>query len=297
MIRDAHPIPRREGAVMLALPRRAIARAALIRRSRAWPPGPLLLLALLVLASCSDGQAGAIPTRSAVTATPTSVTLPCAATAAGAHTPATPPVVYVALAASDGNGVGAAHPFTQGYVPLLITRMPAGSRCLNLSVSGTTLHEALSTELPLALQAQPSLVTVWLVGNDFSECVSLQNYAADLDTLLGALSRQTRAHVFVADLPDMSQVPRFQHGAVDAGPCLQGADTSQVRALAARWDSVIATAVTHYGATLVDLFGWNLAAHPELIASDGFHPSAAGYAQLADFFWAQIQAHGGVPQG
>jgi lysophospholipase L1-like esterase len=200
------------------------------------------------------------------------------------------------MAASDGNGVGADHPFTEGYVPLLIRRLPPGSRCLNPSISGATLDEALGSELPITLQAHPTLVTVWLAGNDFSTCMPLAQYGTELDTLLGTLQGQTRAHVFVANLPDMSLLPRFQDGAAGAGPCLQGAGATQIRALVAQWNGVIAATATRHSDTLVDLFDSDLAAHPEYIASDGFHPSTAGYTRLADIFWAQIQAHGGVSQ-
>ncbi len=268
-------------------------RAASTRRPPAWRRLALLVL-LPTLASCGGGSAGGT-SRHATTPTPTPVTLLCAPAAQGAPTPVVPPVVYVAMAASDGNGVGADRPFAEGYVPLLIKRLPPGSRCLNPSVSGTTLHEALSSELPITLQARPTLVTVWLAANDFSDCVPLQQYGADLDTLLGALQSQTRARVFVANLPDMSLLPRFQNGALEAGACLQGASASQIRALAVQWNGVIAGAVTRHSDTLVDLFHSDLASHPEFIASDGFHPSTAGYARLADLFWAQIQAHGGVP--
>jgi len=35
--------------------------------------------------------------------------------------------------------------------------------------------------------------------------------------------------------------------------------------------------------------GNELTAHPEYIGSDGFHPSAQGYARLASLFWKAIQ--------
>lgn len=237
----------------------------------------LLALILAILAGCGGGAVSAPPPP---TASPTPV----------------PPVIYVAVGASDAVGVGAANPNTQGYVPLLISQLPAHSQALNLGISGNTIHPALTNELPAAIAAHPTLVTVWMAGNDFKGCTPLDQYGADLNTLLGQLQTQTRARVFVANLPDMSLLPAVRQAeTAGGGPCLQGKTNDQVRALTEQWNTVIAAAVAQHGDFLVDLFHSDLAAHPELIYSDGFHPSSAGYQLLAAVFWAQIQAHGNLP--
>jgi acyl-CoA thioesterase I len=244
----------------------------------------LLMGVALALAACESG------TGSAATAPPTATPPPTPSPTA------VPPVVYVALGASDAVGVGADDPNTQGYVPLLIAKLPRGSEALNLGISGIELHGALTSELPQALSDHPTLVTVWLAANDFTDCAPIQQYEADLDALLAQLQTQTKAHVFVANLPDMSLLPAVQNGAFGDKPCLAGESTSQIRAQVKQWNQVIAAAVTRHHDVLVDLFNSDLASHPELIYRDGFHPSTAGYARLAALFWAQIQAHGGVPQ-
>ena len=50
------------------------------------------------------------------------------------------------------------------------------------------------------------------------------------------------------------------------------------------WNRAIEAIAHRNGATVVDLFShWaELAAHPDLVSPDGFHPSSAGYARLAD---------------
>lgn len=237
----------------------------------------LLLAMLLALAACgSAASAGTIPHP-----TPT----------ATVH----PPVVYVALGASDAVGVGAGDPNTQGYVPIIISRLPKYSQSFNYGVSGYTLRQALQGELPQALGQHPTLITIWLVGNDFKGCVPLQQYAADLDNLLGQLQARTSARVFVANAPDFSQLPYFQQGAQGGGACVVGQSPAAIRALTEQWNAVINPLVAKHGDVLVDLFNSNLADHPELVSSDGFHPSSAGYLALANLFWAQITAHGGVP--
>ena len=201
-------------------------------------------------------------------------------------------MVYVALGASDAVGVGATDPNQTAYIPLLIRRLPPHAEALNLGVSGYTVHQALVDELPPALAAHPSLVTVWLVGNDFRQCTPLANYQRDLDTLLGQLESQTQAQVFVANAPDMSQLPAIRDG---SAACLRGNTPAQIRAVVEQWNAVIAGVVAKHHDTLVDLFHSDLAAHPEYISSDGFHPTDAGYRILANLFWQQISAHHAVP--
>ncbi len=240
----------------------------------------MLLATAVLFASCGGAPSTTVPVRHQPTATPASP----------------PPVMYVALGASDAVGVGADNPNTQAYVPIIISRLPHGSEALNLGVSGITLREALQQELPQAIAAHPTLVTIWLAGNDFRQCVPLQQYAHDLDTLLTTLHTQTHARVFVANLPDMSLLPYFQDGAVDGGACVDGATPTQDHALVVQWDTVIDSAVTQHGDVLVDLLHSDLAAHPDYVSlQDGFHPSSRGYARLADLFWGQIIAHHAVP--
>lgn len=237
-----------------------------------------LLASVLALAAC-DGDAMPATT---LHATPT--------------TTVHPPVVYVALGASDAVGVGADNPNTQGYVPILISRLPRYSQFFNLGVSGITLHDALGYELPQAVKYHPTLITVWLVGNDFRDCAPLAQYGADLDTLLKTLHDQTQARVFVANAPDFSLLPYYQQGAGGGGACVAGQPPSVVHGLVLQWNDVIDAAVAKYGDVLVNLYSSDLAAHPEYVSpQDGFHPSSKGYAELAYIFWAQITAQHAVP--
>lgn len=240
-----------------------------------------LLVSVLVLAACGSSSAPSMTTRK-----PAATVSPSARAA----------VSYVALGASDAVGVGADNPNTQGYVPIIISRLPKGSAALNLGISGIVLHDALKQELPEVAAAQPTFITVWLVGNDFRECSPLQQYAADLDGLLTTLHDQTHAQVFVANTPDMSLLPYFQEGAPQGGACVQGASAAQVHAMVLQWNQVIDPIVTKHGDVLVDLYNTDFASHPEYISTrDGFHPSNQGYARLADLFWTQVLAHKAVP--
>src|SRR5712691_5505079 len=198
------------------------------------------------------------------------------------HIPAGP-ITYVALGASDAVGVGSSQPGSQGYVPLVATHLPKGSHLLNLGISGIRLHDALTQELPIALSTSPELVTVWLVANDFVSNVPYDAYMLDLNTLLRQLHTNTRASLVMANLPDLTRLPAFANQT--------SAQKAQMLAKIKLWNVGIAAAAARYGVTPVDLFshGSQLTVHPEYISGDGFHPSPAGYVQLANLFWQAIE--------
>ncbi len=236
-----------------------------------------LLLCLLAFLSIACGSSSTtIPTKLAPTATATQ--------AVSAQQILSTPITYVALGASDAVGVGTNEPGSQGYVPLLATRLQKGSHVLNLGVSGIRLHEALTQELPLSLNISPTLITIWLVANDFVGGVQYSSYMKDLDSLLQQLRAGTKARIVMANLPDLTLLPAFA-----------GQSTSQKTKTVTeirRWNASIATIAARYSVTLVDLFSHEsqLTAHPEYISGDGFHPSPAGYVQLSNYFWDAIKS-------
>ncbi len=235
----------------------------------------VLVLAIVLLCSaCAGGS-----TTSTGTHTHTA-TLPTLPTATAQHF--TGPITYVALGASDAVGVGSTQLGSQGYVPLLAEKLPKGSHLVNLGISGIHLHQALQEELPLALSTSPSLVTIWLVANDFVAGVAYDTYMQDLDTLLQQLHSNTHARLVMANLPDLTRLPVFSHRTSE--------QKAQMLTEIQRWNAGSASRAGHYGVTLADLFSHNsqLTAHPEYISGDGFHPSASGYVQLANIFWQAI---------
>jgi len=202
----------------------------------------------------------------------------------------TGPYTYVAIGASDAVGIGATCASSDGYVPLLGKLMPKNTHVVNLGISGITIDRASTIELPTAIKDQPNIITIWLSANDFRAMQqggtpTLATYNQELDAFLMALQTQTKAQVFVGNLPDLTKLPAFQHSKI---PLTTTADEN------AAWNDAIATTVAKDGAVLVDLYHANIADHPEYIWIDGFHPSSLGYIQLANAFWTVIQAHGGA---
>lgn len=199
------------------------------------------------------------------------------------------PIVYTALGASDAVGIGAALPDSQGYVFLLTQHLAKGTHTVNLGISGIHLHEALQKELPIALSTNPRLVTIWLVANDFIAHVPLASYTQDLTTLLQRLQAQTQASIYIANLPDLTLLPSVAKSITASKQTV-----SQVRLEIQQWNAQIASVAKKYHATVVDLYqtGSQITAHPEYVSRDGFHPSAAGYARLASYFWDAIRKNG-----
>jgi acyl-CoA thioesterase I len=200
--------------------------------------------------------------------------------ACSARAQAPRPVTYVAIGASDAVGVGARDPETEGWVPRFGARLGANVRVINLGVSGSTLGQALDEQVGPALDAQPDVVTVWLAVNDLNARVPLDQYAAQLDTLLTQLDG-THARVLVGNVPDLGRLAAYR-----------GIDPAPLQAEVDRWNQVIAETTTRHGATLVDLYArWQeVAQHPEYLSADGFHPSSEGYQALAEVFGEAVSA-------
>jgi lysophospholipase L1-like esterase len=184
------------------------------------------------------------------------------------------PFVYVAIGASDSYGVGTDEPARESWPAVLARYLPPGTHFVNLGVPGILLHRAIEVELPVALDAHPTLVTVWLAVNDLAAGVPLPQYRHDLGVLLRTLRQATHARVLIANVPDLTLLPAFRTYR-GLGPVVVA------------WNAAIAAEARAHGATVVDVYArWrDLALHPEYVGPDGLHPTAEGYRRLAELFW------------
>jgi acyl-CoA thioesterase I len=192
-------------------------------------------------------------------------------------------LTYVAIGASDTFGLGTDDPASQNWAADLAGKLGNGVHFINLGIPSIHLHDALNVELPVALDSHPDLVTVWLAVDDLADNVPLASYSHDLDLLISRLQTGApHARIVVANVPDLTLVPRFQ-----------GTDPQTLHAQIAAYNNAIATIVKRHSVLLVDLYArWSeLASHPEYISNDGFHPNAVGYTRIAEIFYQVLQEH------
>ncbi len=184
-------------------------------------------------------------------------------------------LTYVAIGASDTYGIGADDPQTQNWPADLSTLLGGQVHLINLGVPDIDVHDALGVELPIALDAHPDVVTVWLAVNDLAVNVPVASYAHDLDLLLARLRTAfPDARIAVANVPDLTLLPHFK-----------SYNVRTLRAQILAYNNAIASIVTLHSALLVNLYQSDLAQHPEYISGDGFHPSTIGYTQVARLFY------------
>ncbi|MGI8809999.1 MAG: SGNH/GDSL hydrolase family protein [Acidimicrobiales bacterium] len=205
-----------------------------------------------------------------------------------------PAPVYVAIGASETTGVGSDQPLRDGW-PRVLHRiaMPPGSVMVNMGIPGATVTQALAEEVDAALAARPNLVTVWLNVNDMTRGVTAAEYERQLESLVRRLRRSVNTRVLVANTPPLDLLPAFQSGRLFG----ELADPDDVQALVAAYNAAIARVVQRHGAHLVDLHAVGMAARAAgteatLISRDGFHPSTAGHAKVAEAFAEVLRASG-----
>ena len=200
------------------------------------------------------------------------------------------PIVYVAVGASESVGVGTTDPSTEAWPVVFIREaLPPGSRFTNVAVSGSTVAQALTEQVPKAVAAAPDLVTVWLNVNDLRALVEPDVYAGQLRELVTALRRGGETTVLVANTPEIDQLPVLR--SLPIPPAF-------VEARVDEYNRVIADVVDETGAVQVDLHGpsedfeeaGRIAA---LTSGDGFHPNAEGHREVAQAFTEAYDDVGG----
>ncbi|HKP53841.1 MAG TPA: SGNH/GDSL hydrolase family protein [Chloroflexia bacterium] len=195
------------------------------------------------------------------------------------------PLSYVAIGASDVEGVGADDPSSESWVNALHGMMPPGTRLTRLGRGGITLHEALDVEVPRAVASRPDLMTIWLCVNDVGRGVTLNDYLKELDKALGILTRETGASIYLLNLPDLSLILPSQ-GDPQQLPLIQGGVN--------QWNAGIAATAARFGkrVKIVDIYpnSAEVLDRPDYLSADGFHPSTSGYRRLAEAVWAVIRS-------
>ena len=215
------------------------------------------------------------------------LTLGLAGCGGGSIGPQNKTILYTALGASDAVGVGA-EPIENGYVYRIRDALAAGFKAvnlINLGIPGAEIDRiAESGRVFLQARARPDIVTLWAGANDIIGGRLAGDFEPDLGNLLARLRADTGAVIVMANIPDLTKLPRFI-----ARP--QPTVTSErIRA----FNEAIARQAQRYRVPLVDLAA--LSIEPDLVSADGFHPSNAGHARIAQLFLDTLAPGLGQPR-
>ena len=197
-------------------------------------------------------------------------------------------IIYVSFGASDAVGIGAV-PLKKGYVWQIrdaLDRQIEDVRLLNLGIPAADAR-GVRDALVLALRSglKPDLVTLWLGTNDVIAGDDADAFERHLEAILEQLRDETDATIVIADLPDLTQIPRF---AIDPNEFV-----TQVRVQA--FNDAIHRQVREYDLLLVPMAGSPVVR--ECVSDvDGFHPNNAGHRKIADLFLATIRPALGLPE-
>lgn len=93
---------------------------------------------------------------------------------------------YVAIGASDAAGIGAS-PLSNGYVYRIQEALKSDGRdvgLINLGIPGASTDDMKGAELPVAIDEEPELVTIFAGANDIVAGVQPEDFQADIDAML-----------------------------------------------------------------------------------------------------------------
>lgn len=189
-------------------------------------------------------------------------------------------LLYVAIGASDAVGIGAS-PLTNGYVFKIRDSLEEESFNVdlrNLGILGAELDriklavEILLSDIGSGLVGNPDLITIWVGANDIISGVNPEEFESNLESILEQLFAETSAFIVIANIPDLTQLPRFIENPSD-NVTLERVNT---------FNGIIENLAEEFGIPVVDLFSVEIT--DSFISQDGFHPSNEGHQRIADLF-------------
>ncbi|HLE24815.1 MAG TPA: SGNH/GDSL hydrolase family protein [Thermodesulfobacteriota bacterium] len=193
-------------------------------------------------------------------------------------------IIYVAIGASDAVGIGAI-PFTNGYVFRIRDALEEESfnvELRNLGILAAELDEIneavdmLLSEIGSGLVGNPDLITIWVGANDIISGVNPEEFESNLESVLVRLFAETTAFIVIANVPDLTQLPRFIENP---------SDNVTIERISA-FNAIIESLAVEFDIPLVDLFAEPI--DDMLVSQDGFHPSNEGHQRIANLFLQKI---------
>jgi lysophospholipase L1-like esterase len=202
-----------------------------------------------------------------------------------------PPQVYVAIGSDETVGTGSERPLLEAWPRVLFrTALDRSTVFVNAATEGSTMAGALEEQLPVALELEPTLATVWVNRWDVVTGVPVETYERQLTELVRALRRGGRTEVLVANVPPL---PTGSGASVALGRSpdedddldfaeVPAATAEELAARISAYNDAIARVAASEGATLVDLQGAADAA--SLFTGDGIGLTPEGHARAAELF-------------
>jgi lysophospholipase L1-like esterase len=189
-------------------------------------------------------------------------------------------VTYLALGDSTGLGLGARNGY--GYVDRLMTLIRIGhpgSHLTKLCGLGETTS-GLRQKVTEGFSVKPTIITLSIGINDVLHGVSEEEFAANYEAILKSLG-PLAVPIVVANLPDISFAPKLPDSM---------REEMHVRVLL--FNKRIEALAKCYRLFFVDLYAATakLLTNPEFFASDGFHPSDAGYKLWTRTMWPAVRS-------
>lgn len=183
-------------------------------------------------------------------------------------------VRYVAL--GDSYTIGTSVEVDERWPNQLVARVPDLELVGNLGVNGFTSADLIEHQLPRLDGLRPELVSVLVGVNDVIRGVSEAEYAGNVTIILEELlHRLPPSRILCVATPDYTRTPQ---GAAYGNP-----DT--VSGAIMRFNEVLANACEQRDITFVGepfAISRDVTEDPDLVASDGLHPSGAQYARWVD---------------
>jgi len=185
----------------------------------------------------------------------------------------TPPLHYLAL--GDSYTIGEAVAAHSRWPAELVQRLRRTGVAIDdpriIAVTGWTTDELAQGMDAASLTPAYDLVTLQIGVNNQYRGRRAEEYRDQFASLLAraiTLAGGHAARVVVVSIPDWG-VTRFAHE--------QGRDRSRIAAELDAYNAIARDESHRAGARFVDITGMSRA-HPDLVADDGLHPSAAQYA-------------------
>jgi acyl-CoA thioesterase I len=190
-------------------------------------------------------------------------------------------ILYVAIGASDAVGIGAV-PLTNGYVFKIRNRLEDESfnvdlRNLGIPAAETDIIreevELFLLGIELGIVGDPDLVTIWVGANDIVSGVDPMDFESELEALLQQLFDETTAFIVIANIPDLTQLPRF----------IENPSNNVTIERVNSFNAIIESLAQDFGIPVVDLFAEAIM-DSQVSNFDGFHPSNEGHERIAELF-------------